>query len=139
MPLLIDLKPGEKVIINGAVIENAGSSTKLRILNNSGILRQKEILSDVDAVTPASRVYYALQCAYLFPDDRDNYLKAFAQYLADYIGACPSASGIAEEIRGELAEGRYYKGLKAARNLLKHESKVVAQFQASVQGAPKAT
>ena len=85
MPLIIDLKPGEKLIINGAVVENIGANTKLRVLNDCALMRQKEILSDEDAVTPASRVYYALQCAYIFPEHKDQYLQAFNECLLGYI------------------------------------------------------
>lgn len=133
MPLLIDLKPGEKLIINGAVVENAGANTKIRILNDSSILRQKEILADTDNVTPASRVYFCLQCAYIFPETRGKYIDAFHQYLEDYVTACPSAGAIGEEITAAVAQELYYKGLKAARALLRHEATVAGGFQSAVQ------
>ncbi|CAA7618578.1 flagellar biosynthesis repressor FlbT [Magnetospirillum sp. UT-4] len=129
MPLLIDLKPGEKVIINGAVLENAGANTKLRICNESAILRQKEIMSDSDAATPAARVYFCLQCAYIFPDRRDHYLQLFERYLADYVRACPSATEIADEVRSEADLGHYYKALKASRKIIAHEGGVLSQMQ----------
>lgn len=133
MPLLIDLKPGEKVIINGAVIENAGANTKLRIYNESNILRQKEILSNADIATPASRVYFCLQCAYIFPDKRDHYLSLHDHYLAEYLQACPSAKEIADEIRGEVDGMHYYKALKAARKLLKHEAAVLDDLREAAE------
>lgn len=125
MPLIIDLKPGEKLIINGAVLENASSNTKVRVLNDCSILRQKEILSDADSVTPASRVYFALQCAYIFPAKRGEYLRMFSHYLDSYVQACPSASVLATEISDAVAEGHYYKALKSTRHLLDHEKKVL--------------
>lgn len=133
MPLLIDLKPGEKVIINGSVIENAGTNTKLRIYNDSNILRQKEILSNADIGTPASRVYFCLQCGYIFPDKREQYMVHFDQFLDEYLSACPSAADIGQEIRQSLAEGQYYKALKAARKLLKHEANVLDQLHLAAE------
>lgn len=129
MPLLIDLKPGEKVIINGAVLENAGANTKLRICNESSILRQKEIVVEEDANTPASRVYFCLQCAYIFPERRDHYIGLYDNFLKEYLEACPSANPIGADIRAEVAEGRFYKALKAARKLLKHESNLFRAMQ----------
>lgn len=134
MPLLIDLKPGEKVIINGAVIENAGANTKIRIHNESNILRQKEILTDDEVHSPAARVYFSLQCAYIFPEKRDHYLKLFEQYLADYLDACPSAAGIAAKVGGEAAAGRYYMALKASRKLLKHEEALMEALKKGLTG-----
>ncbi len=125
MPLLIDLKPGEKVIINGAVIENAGSNTKLRIHNESNILRQKEIVSETEMTTPASRVYLALQCAYIFPEKKEKYIALYDQFLTEYLEACPSAEQIVTEIREEVASDRFYKALKSSRRLLKHESAIL--------------
>lgn len=129
MPLIIDLKPGEKLIINGAVIENIGPNTKLRVLNDCTLMRQKEILSDADAVTPASRVYYSLQCAYIFPELKDKYLEAFNECLLGYLEACPSARDIGVKIATALSGGQYYKALKAAKALLDHEKKVLDQYR----------
>lgn len=131
MPLLIDLKPGEKVIINGAVLENAGVNTKLRICNESSILRQKEIMTEEDAVTPAARVYFCLQCSYIFPERRDHYQKLFQHYLAEYLEACPSAQSLGQGIVEQVAEGHFYAALKGARKLLKHESDVLAELERS--------
>ena len=57
MPLSIDFKAGDKIIINGAVIENLGSNSTISIHNQAAILRGKEILSAEDSTTPASRIY----------------------------------------------------------------------------------
>lgn len=121
MSLIIDLKAGEKVIINGAVIENAGQATKLRVHNQSNILKQKEIMADSSVTTPASRVYFYLQCAYIFPHERERYTELFLDYLKQYIAAAPSASDVADEILSEYGAGNHYKALKSARKLLKHE------------------
>ena len=129
MPLIIDLKPGEKLIINGAVVENIGANTKLRVLNDCALMRQKEILSDEDAVTPASRVYYALQCAYIFPEHKDQYLQAFNECLLGYIEACPSARDIGVKIATAMSEGQYYKALKASKALLDHEKGLLNQLK----------
>lgn len=131
MPLLIDLKPGEKVIINGAVLENAGTNTKIRIYNESTILRQKEILTNDDIATPSARIYFCLQCAYIFPEKREYYLDLYRTFLAQYIEACPSAKGIGDEVDAAVAVGSYYKALKASRKLLKHETSVLTQLEAS--------
>ena len=67
MPLKLDFKAGEKLVINGAVVENVGGNAKLLVHNESAIIREKEILTQAETNTPAARVYFALQCAYMFP------------------------------------------------------------------------
>ncbi|RAU22895.1 flagellum biosynthesis protein FlbT [Paramagnetospirillum kuznetsovii] len=131
MPLLIDLKPGEKVIVNGAVVENAGHSTKLRVLNDSNILREKDIIADGDSITPAGRVYFFVQNAYIFPGSRTKYLGLFERCLTDYVESCASAAPLGEELRAAVAAQEFYKALKLSRKLLKHEAQVLENFKIS--------
>lgn len=128
MPLKLDLKNGEKMIVNGAVLENVGANSQLLIHNQAAILREKEILTKNDAATPASRVYYELQCAYIFPESRSEHIKRFGQLLLDYASACPSASSIADSIREYVDNDELYKGLKETRKLIGHEVRTLDQF-----------
>ena len=149
MPLLIDFKSGDKLIINGSVLENIGGNTKILVHNNSAILREKEVLSQEDAQTPASRVYFELQSAYILldPTEREESLERFELRLNEFIAACPNALDIALKVRDHVHNGRTYKGLKEAQNLIKYESNVLAQFSdqlkaflaENVQDAPGAT
>ena len=67
MPLTINLKPRERLIVNGVVIENSGQLAKILIHNNAALLREKDIITEQQATTPARRIYFAIQCEYLFP------------------------------------------------------------------------
>lgn len=129
MPLKLEFKSGDKLMINGAVIENIGPNAKLLVHNEAAILRNKEVLSEADEATPAARVYFALQCAYMFPDSADKYLKMFGGYLNDYAQACPSAQPIAEEIQDNVASGKLYKALKKTHKLIAHESNILQQLK----------
>ena len=133
MPLSIDFKAGDKIIINGAVIENLGSNSKLSVHNQAAILRGKEILSEQDSTTPASRVYFALQCAYIFPQNQDEYVETFETFLSEYVAACPSADEIGDLIRKQVADGQLYKGLKSAQRLIEHEAELLRALGEEVQ------
>ena len=130
MPLLIDFKSGDKLIINGSALENIGSNTKILVHNNSAILREKEVLLREDAQTPASRVYFELQGAYIMvaPEEREECLKNFNVRLNEFIAACPNAMDIALKVRDHVEHDRIYKGLKEAQNLIKYESGVLHEF-----------
>lgn len=128
MPLKLDLKCGEKMIVNGAVLENVGPNAKILIHNLATVLREKEILTQEDAATPASRVYFSLQCAYMFDDAREEHLKHFNQFLNDYLQACPSAAEIADVIREHIEKENFYKALKSSRNLIAHEVRTLDEF-----------
>ena len=129
MPLSIDFKAGDKIIINGAVIENLGSNATISIHNQAAILRGKEVLSAEDSNTPASRVYFALQCAYIFPQNRGDYVESYMNLLDEYLKACPSAKLIAEGIQQSVDKGQLYKALKTTQDLIKHEAEILNTLQ----------
>lgn len=122
MPLRIKLPAKEKIIINGAVIENAGEATTIVLHNRVDILRRKEVMSERDAITPARRVYYTLQCAYLFEEERERYLTLFTQFAADYAEAAPSAAPILDTLKASVAAEHFYEALRETQKLIVHEN-----------------
>lgn len=122
MPLRIKLPSKERIIINGAVLENAGEATTIVLHNRADILRRKEVMSEEDAMSPARRVYYALQCAYMFEDERPRYQQVATEFLKQYENAAPSAGDIIGKIRDEIEKGRLYNALRATHDLIDHET-----------------
>ena len=129
MPLKLNVSRGEKFIVNGAVIKNDGDSASLVFENQAQILRQKDILTQDTAATPAARVYLALQCAYLFPTHAEAHLGDFKVLLDDYLQAAPSAQSITDEIRALIEDDQLYNALKVCSRLLQHEHEVLAHVQ----------
>jgi flagellar protein FlbT len=130
MALVINLKKDQQVIINGAVIENiSGRTVSLRLKNEAAVLRENDILTAEQAVTPASRVYYTLQCVYLFPQRRAQHLRHFKELIASYGQAAPSAQPIVDGILAAVADQQYYAALKQAQRLIDHEGKVLSHVQ----------
>jgi len=139
MPLKLDFKSGDKMIINGTVIENVGSNAKLLIHNEASILREQDIISETENLTPASRAYYALQCAYIFPNQAERYLTECRDFLSQYVTAAPSSRPIVDEILGHLDSGSQYKTLKSAQKLIRHESDTMARFEQRMREIDEAT
>lgn len=128
MALLVHMKKEGTLLVNGAVLENASGRTVSLLLRNEAIvLRGEEVLPSADAGTPATRVYHALQCAYLFPDERGRLEALATELLRSYAQAAPSARPIAEELLASLEAGRLYAALKAGKALIQHEASVFAQ------------
>ena len=133
MPLKIEIKSGDKLVVNGAVMENVGSNATLLFLNEAAIIREKEILSQSETSTPASRVYFALQCAYMFPEKKGDYLEAFEELLDDYVKACPSAQPIGEKIKEKVNKGNLYQAMRAVHELVLHECEVFDQMNLDIE------
>ncbi|HEV2263025.1 MAG TPA: flagellar biosynthesis repressor FlbT [Stellaceae bacterium] len=136
MPLTINLKPREKLILNGVVIENSGPMAKILIHTNAALLREKDVLPEEKATTPARRIYFAIQCQYLFAGKAEMFLASIDRQLAEYEQACPESHALLGEIRRLLAEGQFYRALKAAKLLIQHEEEAAAASAATAGAKP---
>ena len=125
MPLTINLKPHERLIVNGVVIENSGPAAKILIHNNAALLRERDIVTEEQANTPARRIYFAVQCQYLFPGKSEIFLPIIEKFLAEFEEAAPSTAALTDEIRHEVAEAQYYKALKSAKQLIVREEEIL--------------
>lgn len=128
MALVIDLKPGEKILIGDAVITNDSQRTRLHIAGDSPILREKDVLQEEDADTPCKKIHFLIQCMYLARDPRvyhDQYFKMIKEIQK----ASPSSSFFFMQINEEIISGRYYKALKLAKALTEHERELVENAQ----------
>ena len=60
--LVLKLGPHERVLINGAVIENGDKRSKLAIMTpNASILRLRDAIHPEEATTPVRRVCYSAE------------------------------------------------------------------------------
>lgn len=121
MSLRIKLPNQERILINGAVIENTGGTAVIIIHNKADILRRKEIMQENEANTPARKIYYALQCAYIFEKDRVRYLALANDFMLQYLEAAVSAKPILNKITSDIESSQLYKALKSSRSLIEHE------------------
>jgi flagellar biosynthesis regulator FlbT len=69
MPLSLRLKPGERLIVNGAVLRNGSPrAIELELLNHVTTLHERDLMLPEDAATPLQRLYFAVQMMHLEPD-----------------------------------------------------------------------
>jgi flagellar biosynthesis regulator FlbT len=123
MPLSIPLPAGAKVIINGAVIENSGSANiSLTVHNKANILRDKDVLTQVEANTPAKEIYHSVQNAYLFEANRNEWLAVAAVLMERFEGLVPGARDILTHVRELIIEDKLYNALRASRRLIALEA-----------------
>src|ERR1700727_2011537 len=123
MPLKLSLKPGEKFVLNGAVLVNGDRRATLVIQNKACMLREKEIMQPKDAKTPARRVYLAIMMMYLDGEVSEEPYNEFALRMTEFMGAIrtPSVMAACVDISRDVAQGTYYKALIACRKLFDFE------------------
>ena len=123
MPLKLSLKPGEKFVLNGAVLVNGDRRATLVIQNKACMLREKEIMQPKDAKTPARRVYLAIMMMYLDGEVSEEPYNEFALRMTEFMSAIQSSAVLAAcvNISRDVVQGDYYKALIYCRKLFEFE------------------
>jgi flagellar protein FlbT len=124
MGLIIDLKPGEKILIGEAVITNDASRARLHIAGDAPIIREKDVMQEDMADTPCRKIYFLIQCMYLARDP-GIYHKKYFSMVEEIQKASPSSAFFFMQINDHIMNGTYYKALKIAKELIEHERELV--------------
>ena len=127
--LVLKLGPKERILINGAVIENGDRRSRLQILTpDARILRLRDAIHPDEANTPVRRVCYSAQL--LLSGDLDlaearlsllRRIEELSQVFTD-----PDSRASLTEATEALIEDRHYRCLKALRALLPREDRLLA-------------
>ena len=123
MPLKLSLKPGEKFVLNGAVLANGDKRASLVIQNKACVLREKDIMQPKDAKTPARLVYLAIMMMYLDGQVSEEPYNEFALRMTEFMGAIQNRAVLSTcvEISRDVVQGDYYKALISCRKLFDYE------------------
>jgi flagellar protein FlbT len=127
MGLKLNLRANERLVINGALL-TALKPTSLLINNQVSMLLERHIMRPEHVKTPARRVYFAIQCAYIAdPGERPPYLEQAATFIKDFEGATesPKIRGLLGDMRRHLEQRAYYDALKLCRDLISYEEVVL--------------
>jgi len=123
MPLKLSLKPGEKFVLNGAVLTNGDKRASLVIQNKACVLREKDILQPVDANTPARRIYLPIMMMYLDAENHEQFFNDFVLRMTEFMGAVSNRDILAAcvEISRDVMSGSYYRALMGCKKLFEFE------------------
>ncbi len=127
--LILKLAPRERVLINGAVIENGDRRCRLSVLTkDANILRLRDAIHPDEANTPVRRVCYATQLVLSGDADPQTArlpLLRRIEELSQVFTDADSRAALAEATEA-LIEDQHYRCLKALRRLLPRESRLLA-------------
>ena len=88
MPLRVELKPFERIIIGETVIINSGTRTSFLIDGEAPILRERDTVTAETANTPVKRLYLCVQTMYL-KNDIPRYRASYLGFIKDLREAIP--------------------------------------------------
>ena len=120
MPLRVELKPFERIVVGESVIINSGSRTSFLIDGEAPILRERDTVTAETANTPAKRLYFCIQMMYL-KNDIARYRGSYLEFLASLREAMPGCSDAIDTVDDHVSAGALYKALKEVRKLMKRE------------------
>ncbi len=129
--LVIKLAPGERLLINGAVVENGDRRSRLSILTpKANILRLRDALHPEQARTPVSRVCYIAQLVLSgdadVADARHQLLRGIEQ-LSQALRDDDSRAQL-DAATQAIGAGDFYRALRRLRSLLPREARLLAAF-----------
>ena len=127
--LVLKLGPKERVLINGAVIENGDRRSRLSIVTpNANILRLRDAIHPEEVTTPVRRVCYIAQLVLSGDADKDEarlQLLRGVEQLSQVLTDQDSRSHLDAATEAILAD-QHYHALKSLRSLLPREERLLA-------------
>lgn len=127
--LVLKLGPHERVLINGAVIENGEKRSSLAIMTpHANILRLRDAIHPEEVNTPVRRVCYISQL--VLSGDADpadarmqllRGIEQLSQVLTDH-----DSRALLTQATAAVLEDQHYQALKALRGLLPREERLLA-------------
>ena len=125
--LVLELKPGEMMVINGAPIRFRNKST-IELAARARFLFGKQLMARHEADSPARRIYYAAQEVYIGADEaRPAALARLGDLVAMFRDATTSAAArmILDMLQTSAGADDCYTALKLARRIIRHEDAVL--------------
>jgi len=124
---VLELRQGEVMIVNGAPIRFR-TKTRIELTAKARFLFGKQIMPPDQADSPARRIYFALQSAYIGTDEERPRGLAAARDLIDAFNRVTTSTLAREILDRALAAAEAddcYHALKLARRIIRHEDAVL--------------
>ncbi|WPB85185.1 flagellar biosynthesis repressor FlbT [Sediminicoccus rosea] len=125
--LVLELRQGDLMVVNGAPIRFR-NRTRIELAAKARFLFGKQIMAPEGANTPARRIYFALQTAYIgTEEERGPGLDAARALIEEFKEATTSV--LVREMLARALEAAEeddcYLALKIARRVMRHEEEVL--------------
>ena len=127
--LVLKLGPKERVLVNGAVIENEDRRSRVSILTpNAKILRLRDAIRPDEVNTPVRRVCYIAQLVLSGDANQEEgcaQLLRGVEQLSQVLTDSDSRQQLSQASEA-FVQNEYYRGLKRLRSLLAREERILA-------------
>ena len=134
--LVLRLKPFEKVLVNGVLLQNGDRSAKIRVRSKDvSVLRTRDAIRPEEANTPLKRIYYIAQLALAgeasIEESRIQIISGLDAVESIFRG--DAAEKVRRARQGAL-EGKFFVVMRAVNSLFDAEERLLSHGEASAQG-----
>jgi flagellar protein FlbT len=126
--LVLALAPGEKFIVNGALLENGEKHARVRIRDSDArVLRCADALHPEDVDTPVKQVYFAVQLLITGDLDEEKALPAIYSECSALEAVFETISPkLIPTVREMIERGNFYSALCSLKQVIVVESNLLA-------------
>ena len=127
--LVLELRQGDMMVVNGAAIRFR-SRTRIELTAHARFLFGRQIMAPQEADTPARRIYFALQTAYIGDEqERREGLTEAVGLIEEFkvVTTSASASAILDAALACARADKCYHALRLARRVVRHEDAVLGR------------
>ena len=127
--LVLELRQGDMMVVNGAAIRFR-TRCRIELTAHARFLFGRQIMPPHEADTPARRIYFALQTAYIGDDEERRVGLAEARVrIGEFRDATTSAMALAllDQALASATVGKCYQALRLVRRLIAHEDAVLGR------------
>lgn len=132
--LVLELRQGDLMVVNGAPIRFRNRA-RIELTAKARFLFGKQLMTPEAANSPARRIYFALQTAYIGDEDeREAGLSVARRLIADFQAATTStlARDLLDRALSAAESDECYQALKLTRRVMRHEEVVMGVAPPSV-------
>ena len=140
MALKLSLKPHERFVLNGAVVENGDRRGVLLLQNKASVLREKDIMQAEEANSPARRVYFPVMMMYLDEAGASRWYDEFVRRMGEFMGVIRNPDVLADcvNVSKQVLSREYYKALMICRRMIEYEDERIGRHVAPSLPADRA-
>jgi flagellar protein FlbT len=135
-PILISLNAGDKLYLNGAVIQTK-RKISLELLNEATFLLQQHVLQVSQATTPSRQLYFIMQTMLMDPKNAPQIRPMLSKTLSNLMAVFDDAEAIVllRSVGELLAREKLFEAMKTTRALFKIEDRITGACPATAAEA----
>jgi len=140
MALKLSLKPHERLVLNGAVLQNGDRRGVILLQNKASVLREKDIMQEDEANSPSRRIYFAVMMMYIDEANVSRYHEVFIHRLQEFMGAIRNPEVLSDcvNVSRHVLAREFYKALMLCRKLIAYEDERLKDVPASLPAGGRA-